>query len=380
MQISNFQIALFDVQDGGIFEEVGELGKYKSIIWPDKYCGYSEMELWAPIITQNKDLLKRDRIIWCGGENACIIEIMQSEVDDDGFKNYNIKGRSLEKFLCDRIIKGTYTANNKNVSTVLYEVVTQHCVSPEDTKRKIPFLECATDTSLGPKITVQQTGGTVYDFVEKIASTYDLGFKVIFKPRDKKMVFTVYEGVDRTSGQTINDAVVFSTETEDLLTSTYYSNNQDEKLVAWVQGEGEGSARTSIDVGDTTLSGFKLKELYVDARDLQSTVNGDNGEEEQIPEDEYKEMLNQRGLDKLAECVTTENFEAQVRVFGGTQYHYGEEFKLGDKVTIEDTQLGVMIDARITEVEEDYSDTYALHLTFGYGYPTLMQRVKQQTS
>ena len=45
-----------------------------------------------------------------------------------------------------------------------------------------------------------------------------------------------------------------------------------------------------------------------------------------------------------------------------------------------DNQLNVVVSARITEVEEDFDDEYALVFTFGYSYPTIMQKVKQQIS
>ena len=87
-----------------------------------------------------------------------------------------------------------------------------------------------------------------------------------------------------------------------------------------------------------------------------------------------------RGDDKLAECKTTETFEAQIRVFGNVQYEFGKDYQKGDKVTVRDRQLNVVVSARITEVEEDFDDEYALVLTFGYSYPTIMQKVKQQIS
>ena len=65
-------------------------------------------------------------------------------------------------------------------------------------------------------------------------------------------------------------------------------------------------------------------------------------------------------------------------MFGEVQYEFGVDYNKGDKVTVRDKQLGVVVSARITEVEEDFDDEYELVLTFGYSYPTIMQKVKQQ--
>lgn len=373
------QILVFEVNDT-TFDSIGEVNQYESLIWPDKFNGFGIFELWAPITDENSQYFKKGNILWCGGDNAAVVEIVKSEIDENGTKTYNVKGRTLEMLLTTRIIWGTYNAVNKDASTAMYEIVNQNCVNPSNANRKIPYLKLAEDLKFGGKITYQKTGGEVYDSLSTIASTYDLGFSVLFKPKTKELIFEVVEGVDRTVEQSVNDPVEFSTELEDLLSSSYYTNDQDVKNVAFVQGEESGSSRKSVTSGEANSKGFGRRELYVDARDLQSTSVDENGEEQNLSPTEYTQVLTQRGDDKLSECKTTETFEAQIRVFGNVQYEFGVDYKKGDKVTIRDDQLSVMISARITEVQQEFDDEYALVLTFGYSYPTIMQKVKQQIS
>ena len=371
------QILVFEVNDT-TFDSIGEVNQYESLIWPDKFNGFGTFELWAPITDENSQYFKKGNILWCGGDNAAVVEIVKSEIDENGTKTYNVKGRTLEMLLTTRIIWGTYNAVNKDASTAMYEIVNQNCVNPSNANRKIPYLKLAEDLKFGGKITYQKTGGEVYDSLSTIASTYDLGFSVLFKPKTKELIFEVVEGVDRTVEQSTNDPVEFSTELEDLLSSSYYTNDQDVKNVAFVQGEGSGSSRKSVISGEADSKGFGRRELYVDARDLQLTSVDENGEEQSLSSAEYTQVLTQRGDDKLSECKTTETFEAQIRVFGDVQYEFGVDYKKGDKVTVRDEQLNVVVSARITEVQEEFDDEYALVLTFGYSYPTIMQKVKQQ--
>ena len=373
------QILVFKVDDN-TFESIGEVNQYNSLIWPDKFNGYASFELWAPITEENSEYFKKGNILWCGGDNAAKVEIVKSAIDDKGNKTFNVKGRTLEAVLTTRIIWGTYNASNKYASTVMYEIVNQNCVNPTNIKRKIPYLECAEDKQLGGKMSVQKTGGDVYDLLTTIADSKDLGFNVLFRPKEKKLIFEVVAGVDRTIEQNVVDPVEFSTDLEDILSSSYYTNDQDEKNVAFVQGEGDGASRASQISGNNELEGFDRKELYVDARDLQSETVNEDGSTTSLTPDEYKAALVNRGDDKLAECKTTETFEAQIRVFGDVQYEFGKDYQKGDKVTVRDKQLNVVVSARITEVEEDFDDEYALVLTFGYSYPTIMQRVKRQIS
>lgn len=373
------QILVFKVDDTA-FENIGEVNQYDSLIWPDKFNGYASFELWAPITEENSEYFKKGNILWCGGDNAAVVEIVKSTIDDKGTKIFNVKGRTLEMILTTRIIWGTYNASNKYASTAMYEIVNQNCINPSNASRKIPYLECAEDKSIGDKISIQRTGGEVYTILNTIAASSDIGFNVLFRPKEKKLIFEVVAGVDRTIEQSAVDPVEFSTDLEDILSSSYYTNDQDKKSVALVMGEGEGASRKSKISGDNTTKGFGRRELYVDARDIQSESVNEDGTTTTLTPAEYDAALVNRGDDKLAKCKTTETFEAQIRVFGDVQYEFGKDYQKGDKVTVRDRQLNVVVSARITEVEEDFDDEYALVLTFGYSYPTIMQKVKQQIS
>lgn len=382
MLLKDVSIMVFNLDNSGTFDSLGEINEYTSLMWPDKFNGYATFELCAPITEENKTLIKKGNILWCGGDNATLIEIIESDKNDKGEKTYKVKGRTLEMILTTRIIWGTYDCYNKYTSTVMYEIVDKHCVNPSRAERKIPFLECAADENLGKQITFQKTGGEVYEALQSLSVHSDLGFNVLFRPREKKLVFKVAEGVDRSiipPAEGGPNPVIFSTDLEDILSSSYYTNNQDVKSVALVMGEDEGTSRKHITAGDDSSSGFLRRETYVDARDLQSEVLNDDGSVTILPESEYKAALVNRGNEKLSECTGTETFEAQMRVSGG-QYSYGVDYNKGDKVIIQDLELGVQVIGKITEVSENYDDEYELVLTFGYSYPTLIQRIKRQIS
>ena len=370
------QITVFQV-DNNTFEALGDISQYTSLLWPDAYNGYAQFELWAPITPDNAALLKKKNIIWCGGENAAVIEIVKATVDYKGEKIYDIKGRTLEKYLTERMINGTYSGSG-HASTLMYDVVDKNAIHPSNANRKIPYLVNAVDKQVGNEISqYQKTGGALYDALYQMASESDIGFSVLFDPRNKRLVFEVRKGADRTQDNDEgNDPVVFSTELEDILSSEYYGNIQDEKNVALVQGEDKGEARKSVLVGKVDAYGFDRKELYVDARDLQSKVFNADGTSTPLTPAQYLEVLTQRGNEKLSECEIIETFEAQIRQFGDIQYEFGVDYVKGDKVTVIDEQLGVIVSARITNVEEQYDEEYNLVLTFGYSYPTLLQKVK----
>jgi hypothetical protein len=376
MLLKNVEILVFNLTNDD-FELIGEVNEFTSLIWPDNFNGYTTFELNAPITPENKFLFKKNNVIWCGGDNAAVIEIVEVDKNDSGEKKFKVKGRTLEMLLTTRIVWGTYNATNKHSSTIMYEMVDKHCVNPSQSNRKIPFLECASDEQLGKIISYQKTGGEVYDAIQSVASDSDLGFCVLFKPKEKKLIFKIIQGTDRTNVQNDN-FVIFSTDLEDILSSSYYSNNQDLKTTAYVAGEDKGADRKYIVSGDNASPGFLRREVYVDAREIQSTIKDENENETTLNLDEYNDLLNDKGNEKLAECVVTESFEAKIRIAGDIQYRYGVDYFLGDKVIVQDVELGIQAIAIVSEACENFDDEYELIVTFGYSYPTIIQKIKRQ--
>ena len=56
-------------------------------------------------------------------------------------------------------------------------------------------------------------------------------------------------------------------------------------------------------------SGFQRREIYIDARDLQSDSDPDNP----LSPEEYAALLTARGRQKLSECQRVQSFSAPVR-------------------------------------------------------------------
>lgn len=391
MQVEELRLAVYEMTNER-FENIGEINQLESLMWPKKYSGYSQFQLTAPITEENKEYFKKGRILWKVGSNtAAVIEIINSSVKDDGSKIFEIKGRTLECLLEKRIVWSTYQANNLEISKIIEDLVKLNCVNPSDSDRKIPRMSIdfyTSDEEEEKKATYQKTGGTVYDAISDLVQEADMGFEIQFIPDLEVLMFRLYKGKDRSVNQKDVDAIVFSDDTDDILTSSYETNSTDYKNVAWVAGEGEGSSRKYIEIVNSILdedgkrvlpTGLTRDEMFVDARDLQSTYTDDDGQEKTLTDSEYLQILSQRGNERLSENSVIENFECDLRV-QGTQFEFDKDYFLGDIVTFVDTNLGVTIDARITAVEDDYSNEHTRVFTFGYGHPSLIKKIKKVIS
>lgn len=375
MHLNDLSILVFELTNEK-FEIVGELTDFTSLIWPESYNKLSTFELWAPITEANKLLLKEDFVLWKGGDNAFKIEIIKAERNDDGEKTYHIKGRSLEAVLLDRGNLETYNITSQTyASSILYDLVNKNCINTTNISRKIPYLVNAVDSLLGAQITYQKTGGQIYNIINTLAVEQDLGFKIVFDYANQQLIFTVYNNKDRSLNQNVNDVVFISSDFDDILSSEYYKNLQELKNVAFVHGELTDTGRSSFLSGEINLSGFKRKELYIDARDLQSEVTT-NGTTTTLTQAEYEALLNQRGLEYLADNCIVETFDAVIRASQFSAYQYGTDYFLGDYITFEDYELSVAARAQVLSVEEQYSTDYELNIVFGIQMPTLISKLK----
>lgn len=121
-------------------------------------------------------------------------------------------------------------------------------------------------------------------------------------------------------------------------------------------------------------TGLARRELYIDARDLQS----DSDPDRPLTQEEYTAVLTTRGREKLAENQLVRSFSAVVRSYDPT-YTYGEDYQLGDTITVTDERLGVSADAVVRGIQRSVSGgVESLELTLGYGQPTLSDILKRK--
>lgn len=333
------------------FETTDIIDSFESLIWMERYSEYGDFELYLNANADNIRKLKIDYYLWRQDSTyLMIIEELKTESDVENGNHLTVKGRTLESLLLRRICWSTVSLDGY-LPGQMKKIFDQNIISPSDTKRKFPnfVFEIPTDERITTlQVRMQFTGETVYDAVKKICDEFKLGFRIILNDL-KQLVFQVYMGIDRSYAQNKNPYVVFSPNFDNIINSDYYQSTLDINTLALVAGEGEGSARKTLIVGNTENSGFHRRELYVDARDLSSTDSNGNP----ISTDAYNAKLKQRGNEKLAEHKEEKTFEGQVET---TQmYRYGEHFFMGDIVQIEN-EYNMEARTRIIEYIRSESD------------------------
>lgn len=121
-------------------------------------------------------------------------------------------------------------------------------------------------------------------------------------------------------------------------------------------------------------SGLNRREMYIDARDLQS----DSDSENPLTPEQYLAVLQARGLEKLSENQLVKSFSAKVRLYNAS-YQYGVDFYDGDTITVTDERLGITVDAVVRGAEITFDERgETLILTLGYGVPTTSDILKRK--
>ncbi len=334
----------------------GIVESYEYLRWTRRYSRCGSFELKAIAAPENVSLLKEGNIIHkSDDEEAGIIE--RVELSQTDREIITASGRFATSLLARRIIWGRVTANS-DLGAAIGTLLSLNILSPTDISRKIAGLSYK-QSSFGIPISTQISYKNLMEAVCDLCESADVGIKTVFNPAIGVFTVTPYRGG--------NSQAVFSKEYENLTEQTYVESADDYANTALVGGEGEGEARQFVTIAQG--SGEHRREVFVDARDLQSADFPDN----------YTETLTFRGQSRLAELAPRYGFDAGVNPHGNLRYK--TDFNLGDVVKVIAKPWGVSMTARITEIEETYdAEGLSLTVTFGKSELTLAQKMRSDMS
>lgn len=339
------------------FNIIDFIDSFKSLIWTERYNQYGDFELYIPASTE---MLRRIKKNYClmlpESDEVMVVETIQITTDFEEGNFIIFSGRSLESIL-DRRIIWKQTILNSFLEYGVNRLLNENIIEPELSERKIDSFSYVSSGNVEieqMKIRAQYTGDNLYDVIKEICESFEIGFQIKLN-QNGMMMFSLYKGNDRTPYQEVVPFVIFSKEYENLIKSEYMESDKEIKNVALIAGEDVGGNRRTVSIGND--NGLKRRELYVDARDIQSET--DDGE---LDEDVYNKLLIQRGNEKLADCKESAVFDTQVD--STKNFVYGKDYFKGDIVLIKN-EYGIERKARITEVIRTEDSTgYTVYPTF----------------
>lgn len=314
------------------YQLVSIIDQFESVIWTLRYQSYGDFEL---ILNNNNNNIEVGYYVMNDRDNSImIIENLRISINSDGLNTIQISGRSLESILLRRIIWPGMTWTNKPIQTIVSDIIRDSFSNPSVTNRKISnftFDETTSNELSIGNLSVQYTGDNVYDVIKDLCGRYAIGFCILLDPYNENPTFKLqlYSGEDRSYQQTERSYVVFSKSFENLLNGDYKENRTYECNTALVAGEDSGSNRKFVYLeGSVGNVGLHRKELYVDARDIQSETSSGT-----ISANTYQDLLMARGRDKLLNYKVETQFD--VSIFDDHPFQFSKDYFLGDVVQIE---------------------------------------------
>lgn len=336
---------------------IGDIEDYISFYFVRSFFQAKEFQLIAPI--KYLDILKQDNYIYLSKSKSMVIEEVEI---NEAEEQLTVKGRDIKSIIEARIIippQGqAYDAFNGNAESVIKHYIDVCCINPVDTNRKIPNLIIATNKNRGGNLNWESRYKNLAVEVESIARTREIGWFVYLDPKSKQLIFDVELGVDRSALQDVNSRVIFSSKFDNISNAVHTLNSINYKNIAYVGGQGEGTARVVKEIKKSQATGLKRREVFIDARDISDTEN-----------------LEDRGLSKLAEYGYVVNSEATII---NNNLLYERDWNLGDIVTVSSKLSNENL--RITEVREIYENILTIEIAVGTLGNTVVEQMSNSVS
>lgn len=355
---------------------IGIVDAAKSIIWNAEYYGTGDFEIYAPANDAAlQNLVVGNYITRADRDEVGIIEKIDIAFEPTTGLMITASGRFAKSILDRRLIyslsgnTATPVISSGNLETAVRNLVNICIINPTDSNRKINYIQLGavagiTDvivTSSGDNGDTQTTYQNLLEYTDKLLHKYQCGAKMTLNS-SKNFLYAVYKGADRSSGNTEgNTPIIFSQEFDNLLSSDFSSDETNLKNWALIGGEGEGIARFYTTMG--TSSGDSRREVFIDASS-QSRKQEVDGQEVEFTDAEYTAMLETAALTKMAEYIVLTTFQGAVDVTH-SPFEYGIDYNIGDRVTVQDNKIGILMNTRIVKVTEVQDDSgYSINVEF----------------
>jgi len=369
-------------------ELIGVVDNAESIIWESAYYSTGRFEIYVQATRQTVQMLEVGNYVTRPNDkNVGVIENLHITWTPQSGRMIIASGRFAKSLFDRRLIYNyknysvTPTVSSGLVEVAVRKLVNDNIISSSDSLRNIPFIQLGALQGIQKRILsesgepgrVQTSFGGLLEHTDSLLQEYSLGAYMSFDRNTKDLLYNVFEGKDRSLGNTAgNSPLIFSQDFDNLLSSDYKYQTPALKTTALIGGAGEGTERFFTTIGHYA-SGLSRREVFVDASSQSRTYKEEStneaGEvvevETPYTDAEYAELLKAHGLKNIAQLQIVQTFDGAVDVMNSDKV-YGTDYWIGDIVTIYDVHLSAYINTRIltaTEVQDD--NGYKLAISYG---------------
>lgn len=323
---------------------------YVSIIWNYKIDDYAECSLRVRLTELNKARFVPTAIVYRDAKRCFIVTTVVYNRGSDGDLYIDVKGYTTNYLMTYRVITGTLLYRNRTINSIVQDMFNQLFIMPTLVDRRTYNIDYDS-THISPDTTkllssYSQTGFTLLEAIQELVKKDNLlHFKCEFNPSDTHFSCTLFYAVDRKYDVCFDDA------TSSIASSSLTLDENGYKNYVYCYGEDTGTSRRNVQYSNVdVVVNLLRRELYVDARDVQSTAYSPTGEQIHLDDFAYVQALTDRALEKLKSFGRVYNYTAELR--DTKLYKFEQEYDIGDIISVNDHALGVDASETVTGFTE----------------------------
>lgn len=326
---------------------------YTSVEWEPSYNDEGNFELQLPKVLADK--IDFGMVIENSKDSMFQAFVTYKEYDTAEGVNSDvvIKGHFFIYKLYYRFVE-SIEFSNTNFETVIDNLLSPFKSGIRSFGRNLNVIY-KNDEIKAKKVDVKVDNATLLDVVLELAKQIDVGVNLILND-DKSLSLEFYAGEDKS------DNVIISLDMDTASEVNYYKDTANTGNYFYVLGQSFKDGETHVfefwlddsDPSDSTAR----EEIFVDLSDISR--KNKNGEE--IPLDQYKDMLWGKLMTNVDGVLGEEELESKIP--NEYQYMYGTEYKMGDIITQEFKELSILMRSKIKQVSQSWGeDGYEMTLT-----------------
>ncbi|MCQ2485280.1 MAG: siphovirus ReqiPepy6 Gp37-like family protein [Clostridia bacterium] len=323
---------------------------YVSIVWNYKIDDYAECNLRVRLTEQNKARFVPTAIVYRDAKRCFIVTTVVYNRGSDGELYIDVKGYTTNYLMTYRVLTGTLLYRTRSINAIVNDMFNQVFIRPTLADRRSYNVEY-NSTHISPDTTTRlssysKTGFTLLEAIQELV-TKDrmLHFRCDFNPLNMHFVCYLFYSVDRHTD------VCFDDSTSSIASSSLTIDENGYKNYVYCYGEDTGTARRNVQYSNVdVVVNLLRRELYVDARDIQSTTYSPDGEQMHLDDLAYTQALTDRAIEKIKSFKRVYNYTAELR--DTKLYKFEQEYDVGDIISINDRALGVDASETVTGFTE----------------------------
>lgn len=330
---------LIHVYDYSTLDHVGICSEIIRVVLERQFYSMGKFEIECSVHDEYINTLNVGNIVCVSDFFGIILYRSHTE------SSVTVKGYDLKYFCRARVVVPpfVYKTNPEAIDgydrikgdaeTVIKHYADTQLINPSDTKRKIPNLICAENQNRGESIAWQAKFTKLDAEFESLCKYAKLGYDIWLDTSEKKFVFDVISGVNRTASQSDNAPVVFCREYKTVSDAEYIEDWLSAENSVYIGGNGEEESQFILTKSAETKAFLRI-EGYTDisTNDTDEIDTGANAYlEEKKPTETVSGTANSR-------------------------YRYKTDWNMGDYVTSRIKAFGstMSVDEQIIGVSEVY--------------------------